>query len=63
MDNGNLKLTRKPNQPLYLQFVDQNGSLQEINISISKISGQQAMFSIKAPKSVSVTRGELIRPI
>jgi sRNA-binding carbon storage regulator CsrA len=61
MGNGKLKLTRKPNQPLYLQFIDQSGTLQEINISISEIIGQQAKVFIEAPKTVSITRGELLR--
>ena len=59
MKNGKLVLTRKPNQPLYLQFIDQAGQLQEINVMLSDIAGQQAKLVIDAPKSVSITRGEI----
>jgi sRNA-binding carbon storage regulator CsrA len=60
MANGKLTLARKLHQPLYLQFIDQDGKLQEINLMISEINGQQAKVVIDAPKSVSITRGELL---
>lgn len=60
MENGKLTLTRKLNQPLYLQFIDQDGRLQEINVTLKDISAQQAKLVIDAPKSVSITRGELL---
>jgi sRNA-binding carbon storage regulator CsrA len=60
MENGKLTLTRKPNQPLYLQFIDKDGHLQEVNLMISEINGQQAKVVIDAPKSVSITRSELL---
>jgi sRNA-binding carbon storage regulator CsrA len=60
MANGTLTLTRKPQQLLHLQFIDQDGKLQEVNLMISEINGQQAKVVIDAPKSVSITRGELL---
>jgi sRNA-binding carbon storage regulator CsrA len=60
MENGKLTLTRKPQQELYLQFIDKDGHLQEVNLMISEINGQQAKVVIDAPKSVSITRGELL---
>jgi sRNA-binding carbon storage regulator CsrA len=62
MANGTLTLTRKPHQPLNLQFIDQSGKLQEVNLIISEIIGQQARVVISAPQSVSINRGELIKP-
>lgn len=62
MENGKLTLTRKPHQPLYFQFIDKDGSLQEINLMISEINSQQVKVVIDAPKTVSITRGELIKP-
>lgn len=60
MSNGKLSLTRKPNQPLYLQFIDQDGNLREINLTVTSISGQQAKLVIDAPETVSITRGEIL---
>jgi sRNA-binding carbon storage regulator CsrA len=62
MANGTLVLARKLHQPLYLEYIDQNGKLQAINLMISEISGQQVKVVINAPKTVSITRGELIQP-
>ena len=60
MANGKLTLTRKRHQPINLQFIDKDGNLQEINLTISEINGQQARVVVDAPKSVSITRGELL---
>tara|TARA_R110001599_G_scaffold316071_1_gene525127 strand:- start:339 stop:548 length:210 start_codon:yes stop_codon:yes gene_type:complete len=60
MENGKLTLTRKPNQPIYLQFINQYGKLQEINLMIGEINGQQVKVVIDAPKSVGITRGETL---
>ena len=62
MSNGKLTLARKLNQPLYLQFIGHDGKHQEINLMISEINGQQSRILTEAPKTVSITRGELIKP-
>lgn len=59
MANGRLATTRKINQPLQLQFIDQSGQLQEVIVMISDIAGSQAKLLIEAPQSVSITRGEI----
>ncbi|KZZ10596.1 hypothetical protein A3752_12170 [Oleiphilus sp. HI0081] len=61
MSNG-LALTREPkaNKNELLFYVeDSNGKLITIKQTIRSIKGQQVKFSISAPDSVKISRGEL----
>jgi len=60
MEHGTLALTRKPNQTVSMQFVDDTGTTQEITLTISNVRGNQIRMAIDAPKSVTVLRGELL---
>jgi sRNA-binding carbon storage regulator CsrA len=62
MANGKLNFTRKPSQTLHFQYLDQDGKHQEVNLAFTEIVGRQARVVIHAPKSMSITRGELIKP-
>lgn len=60
MEKGKLTFTRKPHQTLHFRYIDQYGKHQEVDLAFTDIVGRQAKVVIHAPKSMSITRGEIL---
>ena len=60
MEHGTLCLTRKPNETLVFQYIDENCEQQEVTLTINQINSNQAKLMINAPMSMQIVRGELL---